>query len=85
LMLRQIRVAVLVDKIERMAEISGLHALPRAFVGAERQWYRGLAYLEDQVIPVVSPLGFLTSQEFERLDGAAAEVSRQDLERAVKI
>ncbi|HXN19161.1 MAG TPA: chemotaxis protein CheW [Candidatus Binatus sp.] len=85
LMLRQIRVAVLVDKIERMAEISGLHALPRAFLGAERQWYRGLAYLEDQVIPVVSPLGFLTSQEFQRLDGATAEASRRDLERAAQI
>jgi chemotaxis signal transduction protein len=85
LMLRQIRVAVLVDKIERMAEISGLHALPRAFLGAERQWYRGLAYLEDQVIPVVSPLGFLTSQEFQRLDRATAEASRRDLQRAVQI
>ncbi len=31
LMLRQIRVAVLVDKIERMAEISGLHALAASF------------------------------------------------------
>jgi hypothetical protein len=84
-MLRQIRVAVLVDKIERMAELSGLHALPRAFVGTERQWYRGLACLDDQVIPVVSPMGFLTSQEFERLDGAAAEASRHNLERAVQI
>jgi chemotaxis signal transduction protein len=82
LMLRQIRVAVLVDRIERMAEISGLGALPRAFIGTERQWYRGLAYLEDQVIPVVNPLGFLTSQEFIRLDGATAEASRRDLERA---
>jgi chemotaxis signal transduction protein len=85
LMLRQIRVAVLVDKIERMTEISGLHALPRAFVGAERQWYRGLTYVDDQVIPVVSPLGFLTSQEFEQLDGATAEASRRDLERAAQI
>src|ERR1700728_5084868 len=77
LMLRQIRVAVLVDKIERMAEISGLHALPRAFVGAERQCYRGLAYLEDQVIPVVNPLGFLTSQDCAQLDGAGSEASRR--------
>jgi chemotaxis signal transduction protein len=85
LILRQIRVAVLVDKIERMTEISGLLALPRAFVGAERQWYRGLAYLDDQVIPVVSPVGFLTSQEFEQLDGATAETSRHNFERAVQI
>lgn len=85
LMLRQIRAAILVDKIERMAEISGLHALPRAFSGAERQWYRGLAYVDDQVIPVVNPLGFLTAEEFGRLDGAMAEASRRDLERAVQI
>src|ERR1700733_5788765 len=50
LMLRQIRAAILVDKIERMAEISGLYALPHAFTGTERQWYRGLAYVDDQVI-----------------------------------
>ena len=85
LMLRQIRAAILVDKIERMAEISGLYALPHAFTGAERQWYRGLAYVDDQVIPVVNPLGFLTAEEFQRLDGAMAEASRRDLERAVQI
>jgi chemotaxis signal transduction protein len=79
LMLRQIRTAVLVDKIERMAEIAGIHALPRAFGGAERQWYRGLAYLEDQVIPVINPAGFLTTAEFERLDGAMAAASCNDL------
>jgi chemotaxis signal transduction protein len=85
LMLRQIRAAILVDKIERMAEISGLHALPRAFTGAERQWYRGLAYVDDQVIPVVNSLGFLTAEEFGRLDSATAEASRRDLERAVQV
>jgi chemotaxis signal transduction protein len=85
LMLRQIRAAILVDKIERMTEISGLYALPHAFTGTERQWYRGLAYVDDQVIPVVNPLGFLTVEEFGRLDGAMAEASRRDLERAVQI
>ncbi len=79
LMLRQIRAAVLVDKIERMAEISGIHALPRAFVGAERQWYRGLAYLDDQVIPVINPTGFLTAEEFGQLDGAMATALRNEL------
>jgi hypothetical protein len=67
LILRQIRVAVLVDKIER-------------------QWYRGLAYVEDQVIPVVSPTGFLTANDFQRLDGAMAEAaSHQSLEGAIQI
>src|SRR5271169_1774712 len=42
LILRQLRVALLVDRIERMAEIKSIHALPRAFAGDERRWYRGL-------------------------------------------
>lgn len=73
LILRQMRVAVLVDRIERMAEMSAVHALPRAFTGDERLWYRGLAYIEDHVIPVLQPSGFLTSEEFERLDVIAAQ------------
>ena len=86
LILRQVRVALLVDKIERMTEVSAIHALPRAFVGMECQWYRGLAYLEDQVIPVINPLGFLTASEFQRLDGTIAQTaSRQTLEGAVQI
>jgi chemotaxis signal transduction protein len=86
LILRQVRVALLVDKIERMTEVSAIHALPRAFIGMECQWYRGLAYLEDQVIPVINPLGFLTASEFQRLDGSIAQTaSHQTLEGAVQI
>jgi chemotaxis signal transduction protein len=86
LILRQVRVAVLVDKIERMTEVSAIHSLPHAFVGAECQWYRGLAYIEDQVIPVINPLGFLTGNEFQRLDGSMADAaSRGALEGAVQI
>jgi chemotaxis signal transduction protein len=70
LILRQLRAAVLVDRIERMAEISSVHPLPRAFAGDERNWYRGLTHLDDMVIPVIRPAGFLTTQEFERLDEA---------------
>jgi hypothetical protein len=79
LMLRQLRTAVLVDRIERMAEISALHPLPRAFIGDERNWYRGLAYLDDLVIPVIRPAGFLAAEEFERLDQAwkTAEEQRE--------
>src|ERR1700733_4364611 len=58
LILRQRRVAVLVDRIERMAEISAVHDLPRAFTGPERRWYRGLAHVSDSMIPVVDPAGF---------------------------
>lgn len=71
LILRQIRAAVLVDSIERMADVTKIQPLPRAFEGAERKWYRGLTYLEDRVIPVIHPGGFLTVEEFARLDQAA--------------
>jgi chemotaxis signal transduction protein len=71
LIMRQLRIAVLVDRIERMAEISSVHALPRAFSGSERQWYRGLAYLDDRVMPVIRPGGFLTAEEFRELDRVA--------------
>ena len=49
LILRQLRVALLVDRIERMAEIPGVYPLPLAFTGEERRWYRGLAYVERHV------------------------------------
>ena len=86
LILRERRVAVLVDRIERMAEISALYPLPRAFTGAERDWYRGLAYLDDVIIPVIQPAGFLTLVEFEQLDrtekAAAAEREMQEAAQA---
>ena len=85
LILRQIRAAVLVDSIERMAEVSKIHPLPRGFEGEERKWYRGLTYLEDRVIPVIHPGGFLTVEEFARLDQAVAvSGSAQQMEGAVQ-
>jgi len=85
LILRQLRVAVLVDKIERMVEINAVHALPRAFIGEERRWYRGLAYVEDHVIPVIEPAGFLTREEFQALDRITrASVSHREMEGAVQ-
>jgi chemotaxis signal transduction protein len=85
LILRQIRAAVLVDSIERMADVSTIHALPRAFHGDEKKWYRGLTYIEDRVIPVIHPGGFLTAEEFARLDrAAAANGLMQQLETAVQ-
>ncbi|MGA8223781.1 MAG: chemotaxis protein CheW [Candidatus Acidiferrales bacterium] len=85
LIMRQLRVAVLVDKIERMAEISAVHALPRAFMGEERRWYRGFAYVEDHVIPVIHPAGFLTNEEFRLLDRTAkAAESQREMEGAVQ-
>jgi chemotaxis signal transduction protein len=85
LILRQLRVAVLVDRIERMAEINAVHPLPRAFIGDERRWYRGLAYVDDHVIPVIEPTGFLTREEFLALDRItkAGELQRE-MEGAVQ-
>ena len=83
LILRQLRAAVLVDRIERMAEVSRVYPLPQAFTGEERRWYRGLAYLDDMVIPVVNPGGFLSPEEYQRLDRAtAAQASQAEMESA---
>lgn len=85
LVLRQLRAAVLVDRIERMVEIAAVYPLPRAFDGEERHWYRGLAYLDDHVIPVIDPSGFLSPSEFRWLDSAVkAAASRHELEGAAK-
>jgi chemotaxis signal transduction protein len=85
LILRQFRAALLVDRIDRMAEISAVHPLPLAFNGEERRWYRGLAYLDDSVIPVVEPTGFLTPEEFQKLDRASSmAASQRETEAAVQ-
>src|SRR5579863_4370278 len=83
LILRQFRAALLVDRIDRMAEILGVYPLPHAFTGEERRWYRGLAYLDDSVVPVVEPTGLLTPQEFQRLDRVHRETVRREAEAAV--
>ena len=68
LILRDAPVAVLVDRIEEMAEMRVLLALPQSFTGEERAWYRGLTVIDRKVLPVANPLGFLTSAERTRLD-----------------
>lgn len=85
LILRRMRIAVLVDRIDRMTEIPAVYPLPQAFAGEERQWYRGLAYLDDAVIPVVEPSGFLSAGEMAVLDGANGPAPRQrEMEGAVR-
>jgi chemotaxis signal transduction protein len=81
LILRHLRVAVLVDRIDRMAEILALYTLPEAFAGEERRWYRGLAYLDDTVMPVIEPAGFLSAEEFRSLDHS--QKVQRELERVV--
>lgn len=66
--LRKTRTALLVESMERMATMTRLQALPLAYCQEERQWYRGLTALDQSVIPVVNPEGFLTSEEFALLD-----------------
>ncbi|HTK95057.1 MAG TPA: chemotaxis protein CheW [Terriglobales bacterium] len=72
LVLRESNAAVLVDHTDRIIEIGQLHALPRAFQGEERQWYRGLAMIEDRVVPVVNPAAFMSRSEFTVLQAAVA-------------
>src|SRR5262249_52772726 len=59
--------ALLVDSTDRMLDISALHALPRAFTQEERNWYRGLAVVDGEVVPVVNPDSFLSKGEQEVL------------------
>jgi chemotaxis signal transduction protein len=84
--LRKTRTALLVESMERMATMTRLQALPLACCQDERQWYRGLTALEQSVVPVVSPDGFLTPEEFALLDAtvlpqlAAEEAANSDPE-----
>ncbi|MEO5935823.1 MAG: chemotaxis protein CheW [Terriglobales bacterium] len=63
LVLRNAAAALQVEKIDRMTQISTVVALPSAFSGQERLWYRGLAVLGDQVVPLVAPEAFLNKGE----------------------
>jgi chemotaxis signal transduction protein len=71
-LLRKSPVALLVDGIEKMTTITRLQALPGAFCHEERDWYRGLTVLDQNVIPVVNPAGFLTADELSLLDAITA-------------
>jgi chemotaxis signal transduction protein len=68
LILRNVPVAVLVDRIEEMAEMRVLLGLPRSFSGEERTWYRGVTVLGHKVVPVAEPRGFLTAEELRCLE-----------------
>lgn len=68
--LRNTQTALLIDGIEKMTTMTRLQALPQAFCHEERQWYRGLTALDQSVVPVVAPDGFLTPEEIELLDAS---------------
>jgi chemotaxis signal transduction protein len=67
LVLRNMPTGVLVDSTDRIIEISALHGLPPAFTHQERGWYRGLAVVNGQVVPVVNHGAFLNRSELEIL------------------
>ena len=68
--LRRTRTALLIDGIEKMTSMTRLQALPLAFCHEERGWYRGLTALDQVVVPVVKPEGFLTPDQLFVLDAA---------------
>jgi chemotaxis signal transduction protein len=76
--LRKTRTALLVDGIEKMTSMTRLQALPQSFCHEERSWYRGLTALDQEVIPVVNPEGFLSSEELALLDAAMPPLENQD-------
>lgn len=85
LVLRHTPAAVLVDSTDRMMEISTLHALPLAFDHEERQWYRGLAVLNDEAVPVVNPAAFLSRNEIAILRDAIEKTQSQPRAAAVPL
>ena len=80
LLLRHAAAAVQVENVARMAEIVTLHALPRAFTGEERRWYRGLAQIGDDVVPVVAPETFLSTAEVSLLRASAPKSAEREAE-----
>ena len=82
-LLRRSRVALLIDGIEKMTTMSRLQALPGAFCHGERQWYRGITVLDQDVLPVVNPEGFLTAEELELLEHS--NVLAASLESAITL
>lgn len=75
LVMRGHPVAVLADSVERMMQVSSLHALPHAFQGAERGWYRGLAVMDGKVVPMLEPSSFLRKEELALLAETSQAVS----------
>jgi chemotaxis signal transduction protein len=68
--LRRTRTALLIDGIEKMTTMTRLQALPQAFCNEERDWYRGVTAIDQTVVPVVKPEGFLTPDELFVLDSS---------------
>ncbi len=74
--LRKTRTALLIDGIEKMTTMTRLQALPLSFCHEERRWYRGLTALDQTVVPVVHPEGFLSPEELALLDAALLQADQ---------
>ncbi|MGC2765224.1 MAG: chemotaxis protein CheW [Candidatus Acidiferrum sp.] len=83
-LLRNSRIALLVDGIEKMTTMTRLLALPGAFCNEERVWYRGLTVLDQNVVPVVNPAGFLSAEEISLLDAVTAQQNLVDSNAAAR-
>ena len=59
LVLRRGQIAVRVDRVDRLVDITEMRRLPRMFRGRERVWYRGLTVIGDVVTPIVNPEAFV--------------------------
>ena len=76
--LRHTPTALLIDGIDKMTTMTYLQALPQPFCREERDWYRGLTALDQAVVPVVKPEGFLSVEELTLLDTVLqAELRRE--------
>jgi chemotaxis signal transduction protein len=75
--LRRTRTALLIDGIEKMTTMSRLQSLSLAVQGEERNWYRGLTTLDQAVVPVVHPEGFLSLEELTILEAAQLAADAQ--------
>ena len=73
LLLRGTSIGVAVDSIDRIAEISAIHPLPHAFIGEERGWYRGVALIQDAVVPVVNSEAFLSAGDLKLVQAAVTK------------
>jgi chemotaxis signal transduction protein len=80
LLLRGSSVAIAVDSIDRIAEISAIHPLPHAFIGEERGWYRGVALIQDAVVPVVNAEAFLSTGDLKLVQAALAKSAHSSKE-----
>jgi len=78
--LRHTPTALLIDGIEKMTTMTYLQALPQAYCHEERGWYRGLTTLDQTIVPVVKPEGFLSVEELTLLDRALQAVLRKEHE-----